>query len=81
MFPVEEDFPELFTVRALDMLTEYIYVELLELLDLSWRPFGVTEGCPVVHLMPRFVRTLSSETPNGESVVIGEILPVNAVLE
>ncbi|KAF8566597.1 hypothetical protein P879_04946 [Paragonimus westermani] len=81
MFPVEEDFPELFTVRALDMLTEYIYVELLELLDLSWRPFGVTEGCPVVHLMPRFVRTLSSETPNGENMVIGEILPVNVVLE
>ncbi|KAF5397115.1 hypothetical protein PHET_09990 [Paragonimus heterotremus] len=72
---------QLFTVRALDMLTEYIYVELLELLDLSWRPFGVTEGCPVVHLMPRFVRTLSSETSNDESEFVGEILPVNAVLE
>ncbi|TPP61266.1 Ribonuclease 3 [Fasciola gigantica] len=60
IFPVEEEFPEFFSVRALDLLTQYLFVELLELLDLSWRPVGVTEGCPVVHLMPRFIHLRKS---------------------
>lgn len=42
------------------MLTEYVFKELLELLDLNWRPHGVDTGCPVVHLLPRFVRRLGN---------------------
>lgn len=37
------------------MLTEFIFRDILELLDLNWRPEGVTTGCPIVHLLPRFV--------------------------
>ncbi|CAH8613763.1 unnamed protein product [Dicrocoelium dendriticum] len=87
IFPVEEDFPELFTVRSLDILTQYLFTELLELLDLSWKPYGVTEGCPVVHLMPRFVRTRdtslagSASTEGASSENIGEMLPSSVVLE
>ncbi|VDP69570.1 unnamed protein product [Echinostoma caproni] len=96
IFPVEEDFPEFFTVRALDLLTQYLFVELLELLDLCWRPVGVTEGCPVVHLMPRFVHvrapspalTLPSDQHSDEppcstvsTELVAEILPINAVLD
>lgn len=67
---------QFFTVRALDLLTQYVFVELLELLDLSWRPSGVEGGCPVVHLMPRFVRQHSTE-----GTAVGEVLPISAVLE
>lgn len=54
-FLIVSNLPQFFSVRALDLLTQYLFVELLELLDLSWRPLGITDGCPVVHLMPRFV--------------------------
>ncbi|GAA48519.1 ribonuclease III [Clonorchis sinensis] len=88
IFPIEEDFPELFTVRALDLITQYVFVELLELLDLSWRPLGITDGCPVVHLMPRFIRVVEpSPDPNDpqssskEPSCVGELLPINVVLQ
>nr|VZI43084.1 unnamed protein product [Spirometra erinaceieuropaei] len=74
---VEEEFPQNFTVRSLDMLTDYIFRDLLELLDLNWRPAGVTTGCPVVHLLPRFVRIVQT-TAAGPTA---EILSVNAILE
>ncbi|KAL5112420.1 Ribonuclease 3 [Taenia crassiceps] len=69
---LKEEFPENFTVRALDMLTEYVFKELLELLDLNWRPHGVATGCPVVHLLPRFVRRLGSSA---------ELLSANVILD
>lgn len=56
------------------MLTEYIFKELLELLDLNWRPHGIESGCPVVHLLPRFVR----ESEDGSSA---ELLSTNVILE
>ncbi|CAL8091556.1 unnamed protein product [Calicophoron daubneyi] len=85
IFPVEEDFPEFFTIRSLDLVTQYIFTELLELMDLSWRPHGVTEGCPVVHLMPRFVRILHTATRKdgsaGSASTVAEILPMSVVLQ
>eukprot|EP00108_Taenia_solium_P000875 TsM_000908400 transcript=TsM_000908400 gene=TsM_000908400 len=69
---LKEEFPENFTVRALDMLTEYVFKELLELLDLNWRPHGVDTGCPVVHLLPRFARRLGNSA---------ELLSANVILD
>nr|CDS31844.1 ribonuclease III [Hymenolepis microstoma] len=73
LYHAEESFPENFTVRALDMLTQYVFKELLELLDLNWRPHGVESGCPVVHLLPRFVRELDDSS--------AELLSSNVILE
>lgn len=56
------------------MLTEYIFKELLELLDFNWRPHGVEGGCPVVHLLPRFIRELE----DNSSV---ELLSPNVILD
>ncbi|KAH8861658.1 Ribonuclease 3 [Schistosoma japonicum] len=68
IFPIEEEFPQYFTVRSLDLLTQYVFVELLELLDLNWRPYGTTqeESCHVIHLMPRFIRILTNTTTTGD---------------
>lgn len=44
-----------FTVEELDMFHQYLFVNLLELYDESLRAFGVEDGCPIYHLMPRFV--------------------------
>ncbi|KAK6055854.1 RNase3 domain protein, partial [Cooperia oncophora] len=44
-----------FTVEELDMFHQYLFVDLLELYDESVRPFGVTDGCPIYHVMPRFI--------------------------
>ncbi|CAH8523802.1 unnamed protein product [Schistosoma margrebowiei] len=60
IFPIEEEFPQYFTVRSLDLLTQYVFIELLELLDLNWKPYGAKESCNVIHLMPRFIRILSN---------------------
>uniref|UniRef100_A0A3Q0KNJ2 Putative ribonuclease III n=1 Tax=Schistosoma mansoni TaxID=6183 RepID=A0A3Q0KNJ2_SCHMA len=62
IFPIEEEFPQYFTVRSLDLLTQYVFIELLELLDLNWKPYGAKESCNVIHLMPRFIRILSNTT-------------------
>uniref|UniRef100_A0A5K3EYP8 RNase III domain-containing protein n=1 Tax=Mesocestoides corti TaxID=53468 RepID=A0A5K3EYP8_MESCO len=70
---VADDFPENLTVRAMDMLTKYIFQELLELLDLNWLPHGAESGCPVVHLFPRFVRKVGDAS--------AELLSVNHILE
>ncbi|XP_045773566.1 ribonuclease 3 [Maniola jurtina] len=55
---VEEPAPQNFTVQELDLFEEYLFKELLELVDLD---LGVaTEGsCSQFHFMPRFVRFLS----------------------
>ncbi|VDP58472.1 unnamed protein product [Schistosoma curassoni] len=63
-----------FTVRSLDLLTQYVFIELLELLDLNWKPYGAKESCNVIHLMPRFIRIFDNNT------VIGELLPVHVIM-
>lgn len=96
IYPVEEDFPEFFTVRSLDLITDYIFMELLELLDLVWKPINFSDSCNVIHLMPRFVLALdakfspsSSLSPSNEhngsvsrnDSIVAEILPINVILE
>lgn len=53
-------------------LAEYLFQEILELVDLDFKAAGDTEGCPQFHFMPRFVRELPE---NGK-----EILCMNEVL-
>uniref|UniRef100_A0A1B6EBR2 RNase III domain-containing protein n=1 Tax=Clastoptera arizonana TaxID=38151 RepID=A0A1B6EBR2_9HEMI len=69
----EERTPENFTIRELDLFFEYLFHELLELVDLDFRAAGDTSGCAQFHFMPRFVRELPD---NGK-----EILPMNEVLK
>ncbi|KIH68961.1 RNase3 domain protein [Ancylostoma duodenale] len=51
-----------FTVEELDMFHQYVFVNLLELYDESLRAFGVQDGCPIYHLMPRFVSERGSSS-------------------
>ncbi|XP_067943172.1 ribonuclease 3-like [Watersipora subatra] len=55
---VSEDAPSMFTVRTLDLVCDYIFYELLELMDLTWVREELKHGCRQIHLMPRFSRPL-----------------------
>ncbi|KAK3088622.1 hypothetical protein FSP39_021413 [Pinctada imbricata] len=70
---LEEDMPENFSVRSLDLFRDYLFTELLELVDLDWRGPGTDENCTRFHLMPRFARSLPE---NGK-----ELLSMNVVLK
>ncbi|KAL3872342.1 hypothetical protein ACJMK2_040272 [Sinanodonta woodiana] len=69
---IEETFPENFSVRSLDLFTDFLFTELLEFVDIDWKGPGGEENCPRYHLMPRFARALPD---NGK-----EILSMNEVL-
>ncbi|KAE9420448.1 hypothetical protein Angca_007353 [Angiostrongylus cantonensis] len=60
-----------FTVEELNMFHRYLFVDLLELYDESLRAFGVNDGCPIYHVMPRFI----SERDRGQ-----RMLPMSIVL-
>ena len=47
-------------MRSLDLVTDYVFEEILELYDLKWKEEG--EGCRRFHFMPRFARNLPGET-------------------
>ncbi|XP_018494347.2 ribonuclease 3 [Galendromus occidentalis] len=55
---IPEECPDNFTVGGLDLLTEYLFKEILELVDVNWKLNDQDGGCPQFHLMPRFVRPL-----------------------
>lgn len=59
---VEEKFPENFTVRGLELFTEFLFKEILELVDLQFHAHNDKDGCPIFHLMPRFSRALEGAT-------------------
>ncbi|CAG9823289.1 unnamed protein product [Phaedon cochleariae] len=63
---IEEKIPENFTVLELDLFTEYLFQEVLELVDLDLRAAGQKDGCPQFHFLPRFVRELPD---NGKEVL------------
>ncbi|CAH0384549.1 unnamed protein product [Bemisia tabaci] len=64
---IEEDKPENFTIRELDLFQKYIFYELLELVDFSLKPsYAKGETCPLFHFMPRFVRELPE---NGKEIL------------
>ncbi|XP_044262279.1 ribonuclease 3 isoform X2 [Tribolium madens] len=70
---IEEKIPDNFTVRELDLFHDYLFKEILELVDLDFKAAGDVEGCSQFHFMPRFVRELPD---NGK-----EILAMNEVLQ
>ncbi|KAK3926456.1 Ribonuclease 3 [Frankliniella fusca] len=70
---VDESMPENFTIKELDLFYNYLFHEVLELLDLDLRAFEDPAGCNQFHFMPRFVRDLPE---NGK-----EILSMNEVLK
>ena len=55
---VPEEAPENFTVRSLDLVSDFVFHEILELLDISWTQEAFKDGCRQIHLMPRFTRKL-----------------------
>lgn len=63
---VEEKPLDSFCVSELDVLTRYLFTELLELVDLKLGVEG--EQCPIYHIFPRFTRNLPD---NGK-----ELLPI-----
>ncbi|XP_060585703.1 ribonuclease 3-like [Ruditapes philippinarum] len=69
---VEEQVPENFSVQSLDMFTEYLFDEILELVDIDWRGPGGEGHCRRFHVMPRFARPFPE---NGK-----ELLSMNDVL-
>ncbi|CAD7014711.1 ribonuclease 3 [Ceratitis capitata] len=71
---VAEKMPENFTIRELELLNKYLFHELLELVDFSLYPDGMSDSdtCPAFHFLPRFVRDLPD---NGKEVLaISEVL-------
>ncbi|XP_064616843.1 ribonuclease 3-like [Liolophura sinensis] len=66
----EEQVPENFTVRSLDLFSDYLFREILELVDLDWK--HPKKDCNRFHIMPRFARTLPE---HGK-----ELLSMNVVL-
>ncbi|XP_069695951.1 ribonuclease 3 isoform X4 [Periplaneta americana] len=69
---IDEKLPENFTIRELDLFHDYLFSEVLELVDLDFKAHGDSTGCSQFHFMPRFVRDLAD---NGK-----EILSMNEVL-
>ncbi|XP_063538645.1 ribonuclease 3 [Cydia strobilella] len=54
---VEEPAPQNFTVRELDLFEDFLFMELLELVDLDLGK-ATENSCSQFHFMPRFVRFL-----------------------
>ncbi|XP_005107264.1 ribonuclease 3 [Aplysia californica] len=63
--------PENFTVRSLNLLGQFLFSEILELIDMDWS--GPGGGCQRFHLLPRFSRTLPDSGCK-------EVLSMNTVL-
>ncbi|XP_021349627.1 ribonuclease 3-like [Mizuhopecten yessoensis] len=68
----EETVPENYSIRSMDLFSQFLFTEILELVDLDWKGPGDDNSCPRFHLMPRFARSLPE---NGK-----EILSMNEVL-
>ncbi|XP_031346372.1 ribonuclease 3 isoform X2 [Photinus pyralis] len=70
---IEEKIPENFVILELDLFYDYLFKEILELVDLDFKAAGDEQGCSQFHFMPRFVRKLPD---NGK-----EILSMKEVLQ
>uniref|UniRef100_A0A1I7W8V6 RNase III domain-containing protein n=1 Tax=Heterorhabditis bacteriophora TaxID=37862 RepID=A0A1I7W8V6_HETBA len=44
-----------FIVSELELFHSFVFDHVLELFDVSRRAFGVQDGCPLYHIMPRFI--------------------------
>ncbi|XP_074603919.1 ribonuclease 3 drosha [Brevipalpus obovatus] len=69
----EEKLPPNFSVRGLEMVNDYIFKEILELVDINWRSYEDNDGCPRFHLFPRFSRPLED---NGK-----ELLSLSVIMQ
>ncbi|XP_074112731.1 ribonuclease 3 drosha [Cotesia typhae] len=69
---IEEKLPENFTINELNYFQEYLFKEILELVDFNLHSAQNYSGCGQFHFMPRFVRDLPDK---GQ-----EILSMNEVL-
>ena len=58
---VEEKFPVHFTVKDLDMMMDFLFDEILELVDVNWKANEDNTGCPRFHLFPRFARLIEED--------------------
>jgi len=70
---IEEKIPDNFIVKELQLFYDYLFKDILELVDLDLHGVGNKNGCPQFHFMPRFVKDLSG---NGK-----EVLSMNEVLK
>ncbi|XP_059478706.1 ribonuclease 3 isoform X2 [Neocloeon triangulifer] len=69
---IDEDLPYNFTMRELDLFYQYLFVEILELVDFNLKAANDPDGCPRFHFFPRFVRELPE---NGISILcMSEVL-------
>lgn len=58
---IEEEFPQNFSVQGLELFSQYLLTEILELVDLNWKAHNDSDGCPRFHFMPRFARELKGK--------------------
>ncbi|KAK6620188.1 hypothetical protein RUM44_006589 [Polyplax serrata] len=70
---VEESLPENFSIQELDLFYNFLFKEILELVDFDLSNSNAPESCPQFHFMPRFVRELPEK---GR-----ELLPMCEVLK
>lgn len=70
---IEEKIPDNFIVKELQLFYDYLFKDILELVDLDLHAIGNKDGCPQFHFMPRFVRDLSEN--------VKEVLSMNDVLK
>uniref|UniRef100_A0A5S6PYK6 RNase III domain-containing protein n=1 Tax=Trichuris muris TaxID=70415 RepID=A0A5S6PYK6_TRIMR len=69
----KEPFPKYYTVEDCQLFWQYFFVDLLELYDVNLLAPGNSSGCPVFHVIPRFVIKRSDDSI--------ELMPMSAVLE
>ncbi len=69
---IKEKVPDNFTIEELELFSQYLFHELLELVDFNLHATGDVNGCPQFHILPRFVRDLPD---HGK-----EMLSMNQVL-
>lgn len=56
---IKKYFLKNYTIRELELLKQFIFVEILELFDLKWKGYTVPDtACNRFHVLPRFSRPL-----------------------
>lgn len=70
---IEEKVPDNFIIKELQLFYDYLFKDILELMDLDLHAMGNKDGCPQFHFMPRFVKELSNN--------VKELLPMGDVLK
>lgn len=70
---IEEKMPDNFVIEELQLFYDFLFKDLLELVDLDFHAANNKDGCPQFHFLPRFVR----ESPNRSK----EILSMTNVLK